>query len=105
MDLFTFLIITIILCSLILLVQADGNRTIQVMSVVAIAVEILLILHVKEAVDLSLSWNLNKVIPCLTGVVGLTGLFKMQERSIPLLIFFTSLVQFFMEMNIIDSIR
>ncbi len=105
MDLFTFLLITIILCSLLLCVQSEGNKTVQVFAVMSIGLEILYLLLFREAFDLPMESRIEKIIPFATGIVGLVGLFKLKDRSIPLLIFFASLLQFFIEMNIIDSIR
>ncbi|MFH1999438.1 MAG: hypothetical protein ABIK28_07140 [Planctomycetota bacterium] len=105
MSLFIFLVITLILCSLILLVQGGESKAIKYLSVLAIALEVLLLLIAKGTVDFPSPLSLQKLIPCATGALGLIGLFKMSERSIPLLIFFASLLQFFMETDIIESIR
>ena len=105
MDLFTFLVISIILCSVILLVQGGGGeKVIQILAVLSIAAEVLFILLAKDAIDLSMESSLRKILPFSTGVVGLIGLFRLQERSVPLLIFFASLLQFFVEMDIIKSL-
>lgn len=105
MSLFIFLVITLILCSLILMVQAGESKPIKYFAVVAIALEVLLLLMDKGTVDAPSPLSLEMVIPCITGALGLMGLFKMSERSIPLLIFFASLLQFFMETDIIESIK
>ena len=105
MDLLTFLVITIILCSLILLVQGDSQRFVQVLAVVCIVLEVLYILLAKGVYDPGLQISLQKVIPCTTGFLGLVGIIKLSERSIPLLIIFTSLLQFFIETTIIQAIR
>lgn len=104
MSLFVFLVITIILCSLILLVQGGDNNTIKLLAVLSIAAEVLLLL-VAKGMDISLPLNIGRIVPCITGLVGLYGIFKINERSIPLLVFFTSLLQFFVEASIIESIR
>jgi hypothetical protein len=105
MDLFTFLVITIILCSLIMVVLGGEGKAIKFLGILSIAVEVLYILWVRGAVDLPLGFDLKMILPCITGAVGLIGLFKLQERSVPLLVFFASLLQFFMETSIIESLR
>jgi len=104
MSLFVFLVIAIILCSLILLVQGGDNNTIKLLAVLSIAAEVLLLLTAK-GLELPLPVSPGRVVPCITGLVGLYGIFKMGERSISLLVFFASLLQFFLESGIIDSIR
>jgi hypothetical protein len=104
MSLFVFLVITIILCSLILLVQGGDNNTIKLLAVLSIVAEVLLLL-VAKGLEMPLPLSVSRVVPCITGLVGLYGIFKSNERSIPLLVFFASLLQFFVEANIIDSVR
>ena len=105
MSLFVFLVVAVILCSLILIVHGGENKMIKLFAVLSIVLEILLLLHAKGAIDLPSTLNPDRIIPCITGAFGLIGIFKLNERSIPLLIFFTSLLQFFMETGIIESIR
>ncbi|MBU0755406.1 MAG: hypothetical protein KJ645_09715 [Planctomycetes bacterium] len=105
MSLFVFLVITLILCALLLLVQGSEAKSIKLMAVISIGLEVVLLLQQKGAFDLSLPIPLEVAVPCVTGALGLFGLFKMSERALPLLIFFASLLQFFMETTIIDSIR
>lgn len=105
MSLLTFLVITIILGALIVLVQGEGDKTVQVLTVLAIAVEVLYLLIAMGALFSSRADTLTKILPCVICVIGLIAIYRMKERSIPLLIFFASLLQFFMEMGIIASIR
>lgn len=105
MSLFVLLVITLILCSLLLLVQGNEAKAVKLFAVLAIALEVILLLWHRGALDVSFPVPIQLVVPCVTGALGLFGLFKMSERALPLLIFFTSLLQFFMETNIIDSIR
>jgi len=105
MDLFTFLVITILLCALILLVQGDGNRPMQILAVTCIALEVIYILMVKKGWDPGIVSDPQRFIPCVTGVIGLYGIFRTGERSIPLLVIFASLLQFFLETRIIQALR
>ena len=104
MDLFTLLVITVVLCSLILLVQGNGTPSDRVMAVVCIIAEVLYILLAKGVYDPSWRVAGERIIPCVIGLIGLMGIFRLKERSIPLLIVFASLLQFFLEMGIITSI-
>jgi len=104
MSLLVFLVITIILCSLILLVQAGEGKYIKIMAIVAIAIEVIYLLVIKETIDLPAQFHLSVVIPCCTGLFGLICLIKLSERALPVLIFFTSLIQLFMETKIIDKL-
>ncbi|MHC4945026.1 MAG: hypothetical protein ACYTG7_18580, partial [Planctomycetota bacterium] len=70
-----------------------------------ITLEVLLLLIAKGKVHVPFPPKLEVLIPCFTGTLGLIGLFKMNERAVPLLIFFASLLQFFLETDILDSIR
>jgi hypothetical protein len=103
-SLFIFLVITLILCALILLVQGSETKAIKWMAVLSIALEVLLLLISNGKVDIPFP-PMEVLIPCFTGALGLVGLFKMNERAVPLLIFFASLLQFFLETEILDSIR
>lgn len=105
MDLFVFLVITVILCSLILLVQDGESRRIQVLVVAMVTIEVIYILIAKDALSFAAADNVVKIIPCVTALIGLICIAKMKERSIPLLVFFTSLLQIFVEMGIIRSVN
>lgn len=105
MSLLIFLVITVILCSLILLIQAGESKWLKILAVSSIGVEIIYILLVRDVIDPSLPFNLRIVIPAATGVLGLVGLIKTNDRPIPMLIFFSSLIQFFMETKIIDQLK
>ena len=104
MDLFTLLVITVILCALILLVQNEGTSTDRVLAVVCIIAEVLYILLAKDLFDPSWSSTLQKVIPCVVAFLGFIGIYRQKERSIPLLVVYTSFLQFFLEMGIIKSV-
>jgi len=104
MDLFTLLVITVILCALILLVQNEGTSTDRVLAVVCIIAEVLYILLAKDLYDPSWNSTMKVVIPCVVAFIGFIGIYRQKERSIPLLIVYTSFLQFFVEMGIIKSV-
>lgn len=105
MDLIIFLLITNVLCSLILFVQAKEAQAVQVMAVICIVVEVIYILLAKDALSVGAADEMVKIAPCIAAVLGLICLYIMKERSVPLLIFFASLTQFFVEMGIIDAVN
>ena len=104
MDLFIFLVITILLCSLILLVQDGESRWVQVLAVAMVTAEVFYILIAKDTLSIFAADKFQKLIPCFTALTGLICLSQMKERAVPLLIFFTSLLQIFVEMGIIKTI-